>query len=71
MSVNDTSKIIIDDCRVMLQIVASLIDESKGIIYNCNMFIVQATNVNFVNLFSASLMLCGLWLYYKHDYYCN
>ncbi len=29
--------------RVMLQIVASLTDYSRGIIYNSNMFIVQAT----------------------------
>ncbi len=56
---------------MMHLIVASLIDESKGIIYNCNMFIVQATDVNFINLFSTSLMLCGLWLYYKQDYYRN
>jgi hypothetical protein len=28
--------------RVMLQIVASLADDSKGIIYKCNIFIVQA-----------------------------
>jgi len=43
MSVNDTSKIIIDDSRAMLQIVASLTDDSRGIIYTRNMFIVQAT----------------------------
>jgi hypothetical protein len=43
MSVNDASRIIIDNSRVMLHIVASLTDYSKGIIYNCNMFIVQAT----------------------------
>ena len=29
--------------RVTLQIVASLTDDSKGIIYDCNMFIAQAT----------------------------
>ncbi len=27
----------------MLQIVASLTDDSRSVIYNCNMFIVQAT----------------------------
>jgi hypothetical protein len=43
MSVNDASRIVIDDCRVMLQILASLTDDYRGIIYNCNMFIVQAT----------------------------
>ena len=34
--------------RVTLQIVASLTDDSRGIIYNCNMFIVQATLLLFV-----------------------
>ncbi len=42
MSVNDASMIIIDNSRVTLQIVASLIDDSRGIIYNCNMFIIEA-----------------------------
>ncbi len=42
MSVNDVSRIVIDDSRVTLQIVASLIDDSRGIIYDCNMFIVEA-----------------------------
>ena len=44
MSVNDASRIVIDDSRMMLQIVASLTDNSKGIIYNGNMLIVQAGN---------------------------
>jgi hypothetical protein len=43
MSVNHTSRIIIDDSSAMLQIVASLTDDSRGIIYTRNMFIVQAT----------------------------
>jgi hypothetical protein len=43
MSVNDTSMIIIDNSRVVLQIVASLTDDSRGVIYYCNVFIVQAT----------------------------
>ena len=43
MSKNDASRIVIDDCRAMLQIVASLTDDSVGIIYDCNMFIVPAT----------------------------
>ncbi len=46
MSVNDTSRIVIDDSRVMLQIVASLTDNSRGIIYDCNMFIVQGTGLH-------------------------
>ncbi len=43
MSVNDASMIIIDNYRVALQIVASLTDDSRGSIYDHNMFIVQAT----------------------------
>ncbi len=42
MSLNDTSRIVIDNSRVMLQIVVSLTDNSKGVFYNRNMFIVQA-----------------------------
>ncbi len=41
MSVNDISRIIIDDSRVMIQIVASLTDYSRGVIYNCIMFIIR------------------------------
>jgi hypothetical protein len=36
MSVKDASMIVIDDFRVMLQIVASLTDNSRGIIYDPN-----------------------------------
>ena len=43
MSVNDASWIVIDDSRVMLQIVASLTDDSRGMIYERKMFIVQVT----------------------------
>jgi len=43
MSVADSSKIIFEDSRVMLLIVASLTDNSIGIICDHNMFIVQAT----------------------------
>ncbi len=42
MSVNDASRITVDNSRVMFQIVASLSDDSRGIIYDRNMFIVQA-----------------------------
>ncbi len=45
MSVNDASNIVIDDSRVTLQIVASLTDNSRGVIYYCNVFIVQATGL--------------------------
>jgi len=40
MSVNDSSRIVIDNTKVMLQIVASLTDNSRGVIYDCSMFIV-------------------------------
>ncbi len=43
MSVNDASRIIIDNSRMILQIVASLTDDSRGVTYNHNMFIVQAS----------------------------
>jgi hypothetical protein len=43
MSVNDAPRIIIDDSWVMVQIVASLTDSARAIIYDHNMFIVQAT----------------------------
>jgi hypothetical protein len=36
MSVNDAPRIIIDNSRVMLQMVASLTDESRGITYDHN-----------------------------------
>ncbi len=39
MSINDGYRIIIDDSRVMLQIVASLIDDTRGAIYIGDMFI--------------------------------
>jgi hypothetical protein len=45
MSVNDASRIIIDNSRVTLQIVASL-TYSRGVIYDHNMFIVHATELN-------------------------
>ncbi len=42
MSVNDASRIIMENSTVMLQIVVSFTDDSRGVIYNCNVFIVQA-----------------------------
>ncbi len=56
MSVNDASGIVIDDSRVKLQIVASLTDNSRGVIYNCNMFIVQASEYFFS--FGGSWVIC-------------
>ncbi len=46
MSVNDVPMIVIDNSRVMLQIVVLLYDDSRGIIYYRNMFKVQATRLN-------------------------
>jgi hypothetical protein len=40
---SNPSTILIDVSRVMLHIVTSLTDDSRGIIYDCNMFVVQAT----------------------------
>ncbi len=42
MSVNDVPRIVIDNSRVMLQIVESITDESRGVIYN-RMFKEEAT----------------------------
>jgi len=44
MSVNDASRIVIDTSMVMLQIVASLTEYSRGIICDSNMSVVQATD---------------------------
>ncbi len=41
MRVYDPSRIILDDSRVMLQILASVTDNSRGVIYNRNVFMVQ------------------------------
>jgi hypothetical protein len=41
MSINDASRIVIDYSRMALQIVSSITDDSRGIIYNHNVFIVQ------------------------------
>ncbi len=43
MSVTDASRIVINDSRVILQIVASLTDNCRGVTYDRNLFIVQAT----------------------------
>jgi hypothetical protein len=51
MSVNDASRIVINDSWVMLQIVASVRDNSRGAIYNRNMFTVQEMEFMFKNFF--------------------
>jgi hypothetical protein len=43
MSVKDVLRIIIDGSRITLIIVASLTEDSRGIIYDHNMFIVRAS----------------------------
>jgi hypothetical protein len=45
MSVSDTSRIAIHNSKVMLPIVPSLTDDSRGIIYDRNMFIVHVTGM--------------------------
>ncbi len=55
MSVNDVSEIVIDDSRVTLQIVASLIVNSRGVVNNHNLFIVQATGVIFTKHLMTNL----------------
>ncbi len=44
MSTNDASRIVIDDFKVARQNVASLTDDFRGVIYNHNVFITQATD---------------------------
>ncbi len=55
MSVNDVSEIVIEDSRVTLQIVALLIVNSRGVVYNHNMFIVQAIGVIFTKHLMTNL----------------
>jgi hypothetical protein len=43
MSVNNTPRVITEDSRVTLKILASLTDDSRGVNYDCNMFIDHAT----------------------------
>ncbi len=59
---NEASRIIIDDSRVMLQIVTSLTDDYTGVIYDHNKFIVQATGLFLLNvaLPKGSKILKGL-----------
>ncbi len=61
MSVNDASRIIIGNSRVMIEIVASLSDDSRGVIYDCNLFIVQAIGCGLAklltNIFKAVCIL--------------
>jgi hypothetical protein len=47
MKVNDASRIVFGDTRVTLQIVVPLTGDSRGVIYDHNMFILQATSLIF------------------------
>ncbi len=47
MSATDAYRIVIDNSRVMLQIELSLPNDSRGVIYYHNMFIVQATGPSY------------------------
>ncbi len=41
----------VDDSRVMLQIAASLTNDYRGVIYNCNVFTAQATGTGVSSVF--------------------
>jgi hypothetical protein len=45
-----------DDSRVINKLETSLTDDARAIIYNCHMFIVQATGVNVIKKIPSSLM---------------
>jgi hypothetical protein len=57
MSESEASVILIDDSRMTVQIVVSLTDDNSVIIYDCNVFLVQATLVldatKVINLFKV------------------
>ncbi len=48
-SINYKNVMIVNATRMMPQLGASLTDDSRSIIYNCNMFIIQATGPNVIN----------------------
>jgi hypothetical protein len=52
MSVSETSRIIIDESRMMLQIVTFLTDDFRGGYYNCNMFIVKVISSSIFIIFA-------------------
>ncbi len=62
MSVNDACRIVIYDSRMMIQIVASPTDDSRGIIDDFNMFIAQATGWSSLNTqVNHTIKLCGTY----------
>jgi hypothetical protein len=56
MSANDASRIVIDESRVTLQIVASLTDDSRGVIYYFEMFTLLATRSSTMELIYTNLV---------------
>ncbi len=69
MSVNDTSKIAIDSSRVMFQTVVSLTDDSRGVIYDHDMFIEQAT-VNYTSILRANpFCTCSIMLEHARPFW--
>ncbi len=57
LSVNDAGRRVIDNSRVILQILASLIDDSRDISYIYEMFIAQVTGHR------KTLMACTIKIY--------
>jgi hypothetical protein len=47
--------IVNDDSMVINKLETSITDDARVVIYNCHMFIVQATSVNVIKLFSSFL----------------
>ncbi len=42
--------IVNDDCRVVNELEASLTDDARIVIYNCHMFIAQATGIDLLEI---------------------
>ncbi len=53
---NNASRIIIGESRVTLQIVASLTDDSRGVIYYFEMFTLLATHTSTMELIYTNLI---------------
>jgi len=60
---NDASRTVIDDLRVILEIVASLTDDSRVVIYD-HVFIVQATGEIFTVLHFIHNLMGPIRLHY-------
>ncbi len=63
MSVYDASTIVIDDCRVICQIVTSLSDNSRDVIYHNKVFMKVAPEPMLYNFYllpfhSKTIILC-------------